>query len=249
MFDILRALIAAFIVAQLATVVTTVYLHRALAHRSVHLHRSVTFACRVITWLTVGIRPRQWAAVHRKHHAFTDQPEDPHSPIQLGWLRVQLANAALYRKAAKDPSTISRYARDIPEDEWDRRLFNHGLIGVGIGIAGLVVVLGPWYGLVAAAIHTVFYLAIGGAINGLGHHFGRRPYENSATNMQWLAFFTGGEGLHNNHHAAPTSARFSLHRGEIDFGWWVVAILQRFKLARVRLDRVVLKRPPARTAA
>jgi stearoyl-CoA desaturase (Delta-9 desaturase) len=249
MFEIARALFVAFVVAQLATVVTTVYLHRALAHRSVHLHRSVTFFCRLVTWMTVGIKPRQWAAVHRKHHAYTDQPEDPHSPIQHGWLKVQLANAAMYRKVARDPMTVARYGRDIPEDRWDRALFNHGLLGLAIGVALLVVTLGPWYGALAAYVHAVFYLAIGGAINGLGHHFGRRPYENSATNMQWLAFLTGGEGLHNNHHAAPTSARFSLHRGEIDFGWWVVAALQRVKLARVRLDRVVLKRPPVRSAA
>jgi stearoyl-CoA desaturase (Delta-9 desaturase) len=249
MIQITRAVLAAAVVAQLATLVTTVYLHRALAHRSVHLHPAVTFGCRAVTWLTVGLKPRQWAAVHRKHHAYTDQPEDPHSPIHHGWLKVQLANAALYRKVAKDPLTVARYARDIREDRWDRALFNHGLVGLSLGIAVLVVALGPWYGALAAGLHAVFYLAIGGAINGLGHRFGRQPYQNSATNMQWLALLTGGEGLHNNHHAAPTSARFSLHRGEVDFGWWVVAALQRFRLARVRLDRVVLKRPPVRSAA
>ncbi len=254
MTELARAIVVAFVVAQIATLATTVYLHRALAHRAITLHPAVTFLSRAVIWLSVGIKPRQWAAVHRKHHAFTDQPEDPHSPVQHGWVKVQVANAALYRRAARDPRTVARYARDIPEDRWDRVLFNHGLLGLGLGITFLILLLGPVYGLVAAGLHAVFYLAIGGAINAVGHHFGQRPYANSATNLQWLALFTGGEGLHNNHHAAPTSARFSLHRGEIDFGWWVVATLRRLRLARIRLDHQAItsrlaEQRPVRTAA
>lgn len=249
MTQIARALLVAFLLAQLATFVTTVYLHRALSHRAVHLHPAVTFASRAIIWLTVGIKPRQWAAVHRKHHAYTDEPEDPHSPLQHGWVKVQVANAALYRRVAQDPRTVARYAKDIPEDRWDRVLFNHGFLGLAVGVTALVLTLGLGYGLLAGAVHAVLYLAIGGAVNGVAHHFGRRPYDNSATNLQWLAYFTGGEGLHNNHHAAPTSARFSLHRGEVDLGWWVVAGLRRLRLAHVRLDKVVLKRSPVSSAA
>ena len=249
MHEIVRCLLVAFVLAQAATFATTVYLHRALSHRAVHLHPVVTFASRFLIWMSVGIKPRQWAAVHRKHHAYTDEPEDPHSPIQHGWVKVQLANAALYRRVAKDPHTVARYARDIPRDRWDRLAFDHGFAGLAIGIAALVALLGVWYGLLAALTHAVLYLAIGGAINAVGHHFGRRPYDNSATNLQWLALLTGGEGLHNNHHAAPTSARFSLHPGEVDLGWWIVAALRRLRLAKVRLDRVVLKTRPARTAA
>ena len=105
----------------------------------------------------------------------------------------------------------------------------------------LVVLLGsPWWGLYAAAVHTVGYLMLNAAVNAVGHHFGRRPYPNSATNLQWLALLTCGEGLHNNHHAAPTSARLALARGEVDPGWWCIRVLHRLGLARVRHDRVVL---------
>jgi len=203
-------------VAQISTLATTVYLHRGLSHRALTMRGPLIAAFRVVTWMTTGIKPREWAAVHRKHHAFTDTASDPHSPAVLGWVRVTFTNAALYRRAARDPETTARYAKDLPADRWDKVLFDRGMIGLAIGITMLVLLLGPWYALVAIVVHISYYLGIGGAINGLGHHFGRRPYENSATNMQWLALFTGGEGLHNNHHAAPTSARFSLHRGELD---------------------------------
>ena len=90
--------------------------------------------------------------------------------------------------------------------------------------------------LVAATVHINYYLAASAAVNAIGHHFGRRPYANSATNLQWLAFLTAGEGLHNNHHAAPTSAKLSHRWYEIDPGWWVVRGLTLLGLARVRLD-------------
>jgi stearoyl-CoA desaturase (Delta-9 desaturase) len=237
---IVLTVMVGLVVAQLATLPTTVYLHRALSHRALTVRAPLAFGFRVITWLTTGIKPREWVAVHRKHHAFTDTPEDPHSPAILGWLRVQLTNPALYRRSARDPETVARYAKDLPPDRWDRLVFDHAFVGLGLGITLLILMLGPVYGLIAAAVHTISYLWIGGAVNSLAHHFGRRPYQNSATNLQFLAFFTGGEGLHNNHHAAPTSARFSLHKREIDIGWWAIATFRRLGLAKVRLDQVKL---------
>lgn len=240
---ILRLLLAIGVglaVAQVATLVTTVYLHRALSHRALTLRAPLLFGFRAVTWLTTGIKPRQWVAVHRKHHAFTDTSDDPHSPAVVGWVRVTFLNAGLYRKAARDPETVERYAKDLPADRWDKVLFDRGFLGLGIVIAALALALGPVGALVAIVVHVTYYLGIGGAINGLGHHFGRRPYDNSATNMQWLAFFTGGEGLHNNHHAAPTSARFSLHRGEIDLGWFAIRVFRRLGLAKVRLENLKL---------
>jgi stearoyl-CoA desaturase (delta-9 desaturase) len=227
-------------ISQVATMATTVYLHRALSHRALTVRAPLSFFFRVVIWLSTGIKPREWVAVHRKHHAFTDTTDDPHSPAIIGWLRVQLTNAALYRRAARDPKVLERYAKDLPADRWDRVLFDRAFLGLGIGITLLIVILGPWYGLLASVLHAGFYLWIGGAVNGLGHHFGRRPYENSATNLRWLAFLTGGEGLHNNHHAAPTSARFSLHRGEIDLGWIAIRVFRRLGLAKVRLEELKL---------
>src|SRR5690348_10302367 len=102
MANLLAALVAGFLVAQLATFATTVYLHRTLSHRALALGRPLDFAFRVLVWITTGIKPRQWVAVHRKHHAYSDEPGDPHSPKLLGWRRVQIGNVGLYRKVAND---------------------------------------------------------------------------------------------------------------------------------------------------
>src|SRR4051812_41793323 len=201
----LGAIVVGFVVSQVANLATTVYLHRAAAHRAVRLRPPLTFAFRFITWVTVGIKPREWVAVHRKHHAYTDVEGDPHSPKLLGWARVQFTNAALYRREARNPETVRRYAKDMPPDWWDRHVFDHALVGLALGIGVLIVLLGPVWGLAAAAAHTAFYLLLGGAVNGIAHQFGRRPYANSAGNLGWIALLTSGEGWHNNHHAAPTS--------------------------------------------
>src|SRR3954469_8983233 len=234
------AILAGLVVAQIATLATTVFLHRTLSHRALTLRQPLYMIFRILIWVTLGMKPREWVAVHRKHHAFTDTPDDPHSPAVLGWVRVQFTNAALYRREARNPETVERYAKDLAPDRWDRWFFDRPFLGLGLGIAFLVVVLGPIWGLVAAVVHVVAFLTTNGAVNAIGHHFGRRPYANSATNLQWLALLTGGEGLHNNHHAAPTSAKLALHRGEIDLGWWAIRTFRLLGLAKVRLERVVL---------
>src|SRR5213593_4069605 len=122
---VLIAVVAGFVVTQLATLATTVYLHRALSHRAMTLRPGLTAVMRVMTWITTGIRPRQWVAVHRKHHAFTDAEGDPHSPVLLGVPAVQFGNVALYRRVAKDEQVVNRYARDLPPDAWDRVFFDH----------------------------------------------------------------------------------------------------------------------------
>ena len=157
----------------------------------------------------------------------------------------------LYRREANNPDTVARYARDLPADRWDRVLFDRALVGLGLGIAVLVVALGPVAGLLAAFVHINVYLGGSAAVNAIGHHFGRRPYPNSAGNLQWLAFLTAGEGLHNNHHAAPTSARLSHRWFEIDPGWWVIKALTWCRLAKVRLNdlRLAHQRPSAPRAA
>lgn len=235
MRTVLTALVAGFIVTMFANLVTTVFLHRTLSHRAVHLASPVRFVCRVLVWVSTGIRPRQWVAVHRKHHAYTDIEGDPHSPVLLGWMRVQVSNVALYRRAVRDPELVPKYARDLPRDRWDRILFDRALVGLALGIAILVVAIGPVAGLLAALVHVNLYLGTSAAVNAIGHHFGRRPYPNGAGNLQWLAFLTAGEGLHNNHHAAPTSARLSHRWFEVDPGWWCIRVLAGVRLARVRL--------------
>jgi stearoyl-CoA desaturase (delta-9 desaturase) len=232
-------------VCQVGIFATTVYLHRTLAHRALSVAPCIRLAFRVIVWLTTGIRPRQWAAVHRKHHAFTDVDGDPHSPLLLGFWKVQLANAVLYRRCARDGQTVQRYAKDLPPDRLDRALFDHGFLGLGLGIGILIACLGWLGGLVAAMVHALSYLLLNGAINAFGHVVGAQPYPNTARNNQWLAWLTGGEGLHNNHHAAPTSARLSLSPREKDPGWWLIRLLAWRHLAEVRLAQPKLVPVPA----
>lgn len=241
------AVLAGFAVCQIATLVTTVYLHRTLSHRAMTLSPGVSGVFRVITWITTGVRPRQWVAVHRKHHAHTDVEGDPHSPVLLGYAKVQFGNVGLYRKVAKDELTVRKYARDIPADRWDTVLFDHAVLGLGIGIGVLCLTLGWKTGLVAAGFHAVTFLLLNAGVNAIGHTFGSQPFDNLARNNQWLAWLTSGEGLHNNHHAAPTSARLALGRGEIDPGWWLVRALERKGWAVVRHQDAPVRRE--RTAA
>jgi stearoyl-CoA desaturase (Delta-9 desaturase) len=235
------ALVAGFAVTQISIIVTTVYLHRTLAHRALAVRGPSSMVCRVVLWLTTGMRPREWVAVHRRHHATSDTPADPHSPRVLGFWRVQLANVGLYRRVARDKLTVRRYARDLQPDRLDRWFFDHGIAGLAIGIGILCVTLGWQTGLLAAGVHAVTYVMLSGAINAFGHTRGRRPYDNPAGNAQWLAWLTAGEGLHNNHHAAPTSARFALGGREIDPGWWAICVLRRCGQATLRHDEVRLK--------
>src|SRR5581483_6606532 len=179
-------------------------------HRALTVRRPVAFAMRALLWIATGIKPRQWVAVHRKHHAFTDVAGDPHSPVLEGYAAVQFGNVGMYRRALRRTDLVARYARDLEPDIWDRLLFDRAWLGLGIGISLLCLTLGWQLGLVAAALHTVVYLLLNAAINAIGHTWGRQPYPNTSRNNQWLAWLTAGEGLHNNHHAAPTSARFSL---------------------------------------
>ena len=150
---------------------------------------------------------------------------------------MQFGNVGLYRKVAHDPGVVARYARDLAADRWDRWLFDRALLGLAIGTLILVALLGWWLGLIAALVYAATYLLGGAAINAVGHWRGKRPYDNLATNNQWLAWLVAGEGLHNNHHEATTSARLSLHKREFDPGWWAVRVMVALRLAVVRRVR------------
>ena len=230
------AILVGLAVCQGSLVLTTVFLHRTLSHRAITMAPALRFACRLMIWITTGIRPRQWVGVHRRHHAFTDVEGDPHSPLLEGFATVQVGNVFLYRKAARDGSTVEKYAKDVGADRWDRILFDHALVGLGIGIGLLALVFwGNWELVgIAAFTHVVAYLGLNSAVNAIGHSFGRRPFNGLATNSQWLAWLTAGEGLHSNHHAAPTSARLSIGRGEIDPGWWFVNAARKLRWLTVR---------------
>jgi stearoyl-CoA desaturase (delta-9 desaturase) len=233
---IVIAVLVGLATCQVAIFLTTIFLHRTLAHRAIAMSPPLRFTCRFLVWITTGIQPRQWVAVHRRHHAYTDVDGDPHSPVLNGFASVQMGNVLLYRRAARDGVTVEKYARDLAPDRWDRALFDHGVLGLGVGTAILYLVFwGNWeLTAIAALTHTVSYLVLNSSVNAVGHTFGRRPFEGFATNSQWLAWLTAGEGLHSNHHAAPTSARLSFRRREIDPGWWFIAFGRKLRWLSVR---------------
>ena len=218
---------------QTAVIATSIYLHRALAHRSLDLHPIADVAFRVALWLTTGQCRRQWVAVHRKHHTFTDRPGDPHSPRLLGFWRVQLFNVAYYMREARNAKTLEAFAPDLQPDRLDRLLFSRGYLGIGIGLSLLCMLIGLWAGLIAGLLHAGLYVFVmAPLINALGHWRGSKNFENTAYNWRLLAWITGGESLHNNHHAYPRAARHGLRWYEIDFNWYGIKALQMFGLAR-----------------
>ena len=226
------SLIAAAVVLQAAVFSTTIYLHRTVAHRSLVLHPAVAWAFRSILWLTTGMVTKEWVAVHRKHHAFTDEEGDPHSPYLEGFWAVQLGNVFYYIKEAKDKAIVEKYSKDMKDDAWDRYFFNYGASGLLIGISLLCVILGVKWGLLAAGLHAFTYIfVLSSSINGLCHHSGYKNFDNTATNIRFLALLTGGEGLHNNHHGFPRSPKFSFKASEIDPAWPVIKLLSMLHLA------------------
>jgi stearoyl-CoA desaturase (Delta-9 desaturase) len=223
--------LVAVIVTQIAVIATSIYLHRALAHRALLVHPLADVVFRTVLWLTTGQRRQQWVAVHRKHHAFTDRDGDPHSPRLLGLWRVQLWNAYYYMREARNAATLQKFAPDLSEDRLDRAVFSRGWVGLGLGIAFLFLVIDVWPGLIAALAHAALYVfVLTPLINGVGHWRGSQNFANTAYNSSVLAWITGGESLHNNHHAHPRSPKFSVRRSEFDPSWLVIQALAAVKL-------------------
>jgi stearoyl-CoA desaturase (Delta-9 desaturase) len=234
---------------QVAVIATSIYLHRALAHRSIHVRPFADVAFRVVLWLTTGQSRQQWVAVHRKHHTFTDREGDPHSPRLLGFWRVQLFNVAHYMREARDAKTLETFAPDVGPDRLDRALFSHGALGLGTGLSLLCGIIGLWPGLIAGLLHGVVYVfVLAPLINALGHWHGARNFENTASNWRLLAWITGGEALHNNHHAHPRSPKFSVRRSEFDPSWPIIRILAAAGLLVVLGPPIAWTRAAARTS-
>ena len=246
------ALAYLLIVVQVSTFCTTIYLHRSLTHRGLTLHPVVSGPIQIWLWLFTGIVPREWAAVHRKHHRFSDEEGDPHSPKHLGVWNVLLTNAYLYKKETRNPGTVSQYTRDIPETPLERYVLRFGFTGIALGMAatmlafGLAVSRPLWgaaLGLGLYLLQAALYILSNAAINSICHVFGYKNFENGATNLRWVAWLTGGEGLHNNHHHAPTSAKFSARLSEIDPAWPVIKLLCLLRLAKERHPNVLTLDP------
>jgi stearoyl-CoA desaturase (Delta-9 desaturase) len=229
--QILIIALASFALAQIATVATSIYLHRALAHRSLSLRPFGAIAFRAVLWLLTGQSRQQWVAVHRKHHTFADREGDPHSPLLLGFWKVQLLNVYYYIQEARNPETVQKFAPDLAEDRWERYVFSRGWTGLGLGTALLGLALGWWQGVLAMLGQGILYMfVLAPLINGLGHWRGAQNFRNTAYNSRVLAWLTGGESLHNNHHAFPRSPKFSLRRSELDPSWVAIRVLAAMRL-------------------
>jgi len=215
----------------------TVFLHRAQAHRALDLHPGVAHVFRFWLWLTTGMITKEWVAVHRKHHARCETPEDPHSPQVLGLPKVLWQGAELYREAARDPGLVARFAHGTPDDWIERRLYTpHNFLGVVL-MLGIDALLFGVPGIALWAVQMIwipFWAA--GVINGIGHYWGYRNFDSpdAATNIAPLGLLIGGEELHNNHHAFPSSAKLSVKPWELDIGWLYIWMLERLGLARVK---------------
>ncbi|MDH3646624.1 MAG: fatty acid desaturase [Gammaproteobacteria bacterium] len=215
----------------------TLYLHRDQAHRGLELHPAVRHLCRFWMWLTTGIKTNEWVAIHRKHHARCETEEDPHSPQIHGLRKVLFEGAELYREEAKNEETLEHFSHGTPDDWIERNIYQrHAYLGIGIMFTVNIVLFGP-IGITIGAIQmaTIPFLAAG-IINGVGHHTGYRNFEcdDAATNIVPWGVMLGGEELHNNHHAFPTSSKFSVRQWEFDIGWLYIIVLRFFGLAKVR---------------
>ncbi len=231
-------LLAIILVLTHITIVSvTVYLHRYSAHRSLELHPALKHFFRFWLWLTTSMNTREWTAIHRKHHAKCETPEDPHSPVQKGLSTVLRKGAELYMEEAKNEDTLRIYGKNCPDDWIERNLYgrfrNAGIVSMLLIDLALFGVLG----LTVWAVQMMWIpLLAAGVVNGLGHAVGYRNFEckDAATNILPWGVLIGGEELHNNHHTYPNSAKLSVKKWEFDMGWMWIRLFSALGLATVR---------------
>jgi stearoyl-CoA desaturase (delta-9 desaturase) len=216
----------------------TIFLHRCQAHRALDLHPIVSHFFRFWLWLTTGMITKEWAAIHRKHHAKCETPEDPHSPQVYGINKVLWTGVFLYVKESRVKETISRYGHGTPDDWLERNIYSrHEKLGVTLLLLIDIMLFGVVPGFLVWGVQIAwipFWAA--GVINGIGHWFGYRNFKvaDASTNIVPWGIIIGGEELHNNHHAYGTSAKLSNKWYEFDIGWLYIRILETLGLAKVK---------------
>jgi stearoyl-CoA desaturase (delta-9 desaturase) len=231
--------IAALALTHVTIASVTIYLHRCQAHRALELHPIVAHFFRFWLWLTTGMVTKEWAAIHRKHHAKVETPEDPHSPQVYGINRVLWLGVFLYVKESYSKETMERYGHGTPDDWMERNVYTpHSILGlflmgaINIAVFGLI----PGMLILITQIAWIPFWAAG-VINGIGHFFGYRNYDDVADasrNILPWGILIGGEELHNNHHAFAASAKLSSKWYEFDIGWRYICILESLGLATVK---------------
>ena len=230
-------IVVALVITHITIAAVTLYLHRCQAHCSLDLHPFVSHFFRFWLWLTTGMVTKEWVAIHRKHHAKTETEEDPHSPHTKGIKKVFFQGAELYQEEAKNLETLRKYGHGTPDDWIERKLYTpYSVTGLTISFIVNFVLFGA-IGITIWAVQMIWIpLNAAGIINGIGHYWGYRNFEteDGSTNIAFFGFMIGGEELHNNHHAYPSSAKFSSKWWEFDLGWFYIQLLSLFGLAKVR---------------
>jgi stearoyl-CoA desaturase (delta-9 desaturase) len=228
--------LATFIMVQITMMAVTLYLHRDQAHRAINLHPVLRHFFRFWIWCTSGMLTREWVSIHRKHHAFCETVDDPHSPQIYGLKKVLLEGAELYRAETENAETLDKFGRGTPDDWLERNIY------LRLPFGGIILMLAAnllLFGIPGITIFAIQMMSMpvfaAGIINGVGHHSGYRNFEcdDAATNIVPWGLLIGGEELHNNHHAFPTSARFSVRRWEFDIGWLYITLFRLFRLVKV----------------
>ena len=230
-------LIYLLVATHITIICVTVYLHRGQAHKGLTFNPILEHFMRFWLWLTTGMVTKQWVAIHRKHHRYSDMRGDPHSPHVFGIWNVLFKGAMLYHEASKDKDMVDTYGVGTPSDWLEFHVYTpHSRLGIGILFLFNLIVFG-WIGVLLWGIQMIwipFWAA--GVINGLAHWWGYRNYEvkDTSRNLLPLAVWIGGEELHNNHHTYGTSAKLSSKWYEFDIGWLYISLLSFFGLAKVK---------------
>jgi stearoyl-CoA desaturase (delta-9 desaturase) len=231
-----QVIVATLLLTHVTIAAVTIFLHRSQAHRALDLNPFVALFFRTWLWLTTGMQTKEWVAIHRKHHAKCETPEDPHSPQTRGLKTVLWRGAELYMAEAQNAETLARYGHGTPNDWIERNVFSRFVWqGCGVMLVANLLMFGA-AGLAVWAIQMIwipFHAA--GVINGIGHFWGYRNFDapDASTNISPWGIWIGGEELHNNHHTYPTSAKLSSKWYEFDIGWLYIRTLETIGLAKV----------------
>lgn len=229
---VLGPVVLFLVVLEFTFLCVSVYLHRAMTHRSIEINSAVGNIIRFWLWISTGQPVRSWVAVHLKHHSKSDQEGDPHSPYLVGLWHIVFANEFYYGKVAQDPAVLERYAKHITPTRMDF-LWERSWLGWVLGVMIAMLCFGWVVGPILYGLHLLLYLRGGGIINGVCHMIGYRNFDdNKATNVWWAGWLLAGEGWHNNHHHDPNSPKFSCTKREFDPGWLFFKVLELFGLAK-----------------
>ncbi len=253
MYLLLCALV--FVLAYTLNMLTiSVGYHRGLAHGAVALGpmlRRIVIAGG--SWIT-GLDPKAWVVMHRMHHVHSDTPQDPHSPVHVGIMGVGLAQLRSYERAVAglvegDP-VYAQHAQDLDFDVnwlnrhhmWLMPYVVHGLVGLGlVALGGWLLGLAYFFGMMSHPVQ-------GGLVNALGHAVGGQNFDTGdhSRNNLAVAWLIMGEGLQNNHHRFPRSAKFSYRRWEPDPGFAWCLVLETLGLLRIDAEHLIPSPPSLR---